>query len=524
MSDQETIREQFMRMDGERSERIRASEMFAYYTIPSIFPKDSNGDNSEGVGMLDSIGSAVANHFANKLVTTLFSPNRPFFRMEPDADSPEAKEIEQLAMDESNPEEQKTAQALLNSFRMQASRVEKDAVAHLEKISYRTAAVELAKLIVVTGDGVIKNPGKGRKPSVYNMKDYVCLKDGEGTDKILIVRDAKAFASYSKTDQDALQASTTDVTYEATTEVTVYTRYELQSDGRYKVTQASDQVDHLEDAEILVTKDDMVHTHLSWNLHRGENYGRGLVEDFSGSFHMIDALSRTIAALSARLAGQKIMVHPQSNIDVDEMNSSDSGTYISGDPDMVGTQKLVDAQDIVTMDQIIQGHKRQISAAFLYSSGHTRDAERVTAEEIRENAAELEIAHGGVYSRFSADWQRKAAKEAVREVDGPLSPAVDTRIITGMDSLSRQGEMQSVRLWVQDLSMLNGLPEQTQGVINQSAFATYAAVQRGVEHGSFVYTEDEIKQMQAAAAAREEQMAAQEQAARTQETIAKGIK
>ncbi len=519
----ETIRQQFQRMDGERTYRIRSSEMYAYYTIPSIFPRDDNDDNSQGVGMLDSHGSAVANHFANKLVSTMFSPNRPFFRLSPASDSKTATEIEDAQDNDADPDGQAQATALLNGFRTKATRMEKKAVAYLEKISYRTAAVEMAKLIVITGDGVIKNPNDGRTPSVYNMKDYVCLKDNEGQDMILIVVDAKAFGAFSHDIQEKLRASTNKTTYLPTTNVSIYTKYELQMDGRYAITQATDEVDLLHDEEVLVTKEDMPHTHLSWNLHRNENYGRGLVEDFAGSFHMIDAVSRTMAQLTARIASQKILVDPQSGIDVEELNRADSASYVSGRADGISTESLVNTQDILALDQIMEGHKRQISAAFLYGSGTTRQAERVTAEEIRESAAELEIAHGGVYSRFSSDWQQKAANESVKAVSGgPISKDIDTQIVTGMNSLSRQGEMQAVRVWVEDLSLLNAVPEDVRAILKPEKFADYTAIQRGVDHGAFVMTDGEIKQKREAEAQQQQQMMAQEQAGRQEEAMMKG--
>ena len=169
--------------------------------------------------MLDSIGAAVANHFANKLVTTLFSPNRPFFRLGPAADHPDAQDLQDAVDNDQDPEAQAQAKQVLNNFRIAASRREKQAVAYLEKISYRTSATELAKLLIITGDAVIRNPGNNRKASVYTMRDYVALTDGEGRDKILIMRDTKVFAAFSAELQDRLRASTVEQTYQQATEV-----------------------------------------------------------------------------------------------------------------------------------------------------------------------------------------------------------------------------------------------------------------------------------------------------------------
>ncbi len=521
----QSLDEQFKKLDGERQDRLTASAQFAYYTIPSLFPdiESTEVDDARGVGMLDAIGSAVLNHFSNKLVTTMFSPNQPFFRIGPAAESEDAVELERAQSDDSDPAAQQQAQDTIREFRKEASRVEKRAVQHLESIGYRTAATQTAKVLVATGDAVLYNPGDGARPSVYTMRDYVAVKDLSGTDTLLIMRDTKAFGTFDADLQEEILRMSEERHIKAQDDVTLYTAYELQDDGRYAVMQGTNHGDFGHGEQRRVPQDAVPHTHLSWNLTRGENYGRGLVEDYSGAFHMIDALSRTIAQLAARIAAQKIMVDPQAGIDVDALNSADSSTYVSGRKDGISTEKLVDPQDIVALDQLIQGHKRQISAAFLYQSGNTRDAERVTAEEIRENAAELEIAHGGVYSRFAADWQAKAAKEAVAEVDGVLSSDLDTRIITGMDSLSRQGEMQAVRVWIQDLGMLNTVPEHMQSVIKPSEFAEYTAVQRGVNHDAFVKTDTELTEERQQQRDHEMQMMQMEHAAKQQPQMTQGV-
>lgn len=492
----ETIAGEFKRLDGERTERLEASEQFAYFTIPSVFPREDRSDQTKSIGMLDSIGSAVVNHFANKLVTTLFSPNRPFFRMMPDSRSDVVKDLKKALMNGSANDKQK-AQGAFDELRTKFTETEKDAVRYLERIGYRTSATVAAKLLIVTGDVVIRSK-KDIKSVAYSMRDYVCVKDISGEDVVLIVRDALVYGALTPEQQDnvmqANRAVDSNVTYKASSPVTIYTKLELAKDGRYIVTQAIDNFDIPEGEEQrMVTKDDSPFTHLSWNLSKGENYGRGLVEDFSGSFHMIDSFTNFQATMGAKMADLKIMVDPASGIDVEQLNSSESGTYIAGKAGDVQNLTTGMDQSLQYLEAIVQSHKRQISAAFLYQTGQTRDAERVTAEEIRENAAELEIAHGGVYSRFAADWQAKAAKEAIVGIGEDMGDVVEPQIMTGMDSLSRTGEMQSVRIWLNDLTMLNNVPEDVRAWLKAGKFAHYSAIQRGVDHAAFVMSEDEMK-------------------------------
>jgi hypothetical protein len=522
MTTPETIAGEFQRLDGLRQNRIDASEKFAYFTIPSVFPKDDEGDDSAAVGMLDSIGASVANHFANKLVTTLFSPNRPFFRLAPDPRSNAVKELREATAGD-DPTAQQQAKAAMAKLRTKFVTVEKDSVHYLERIGYRTSATNAAKLLIITGDVVIRS-FQNEKAVAYTMRDYVCVKDLAGTDIVLIVRDGLVFGALNA-EQKALvvQADTKSTMYVASTPITIYTRLELQTDKRYKITKAIDGAD-LPDENVLVTQKKSEFTHLSWNLTKGQNYGRGLVEDFSGSFHMIDELTNHQARIAAKMADLKIFVDPQSGVDVEHLNASASGTYVAGKPGDVQVMASGLDAGMQYLESILATHKRQISAAFLYQSGQTRDAERVTAEEIRESAAELEIAHGGVYSRFASDWQGKVAYEAVAGTGEDMGDTIEPQIMTGMDSLSRTGEMQSVRVWMNDLGLLNNVPEDVRGWIKPGEFASYAARQRGVDHDIFVKSATDMKAEQDAAAEAEQARVEAEQSAQSnaqaQQTLA----
>ena len=60
---------------------------------------------------------------------------------------------------------------------------------------------------------------------------------------------------------------------------------------------------------------------------------------------------------------------------------------------------------------------RRLGAAFLLNTAVTRDAERVTAQEIRMQAQELESSLGGVYSRLANELQLPLAKRLLQEID-----------------------------------------------------------------------------------------------------------
>ncbi|MBL1329612.1 hypothetical protein JL926_19595, partial [Acinetobacter baumannii] len=61
------------------------------------------------------------------------------------------------------------------------------------------------------------------------------------------------------------------------------------------------------------------------------------------------------------------------------------------------------------IDTVATKYVNRIGKGFLLSSSIVRDAERVTAEEIRMQANELETSLGGVYSRLAVDFQKPMA-------------------------------------------------------------------------------------------------------------------
>jgi hypothetical protein len=97
-----------------------------------------------------------------------------------------------------------------------------------------------------------------------------------------------------------------------------------------------------------------------------------------------------------------------------------------------------------TWDDIVKA----LAAVFLLNSALTRDAERVTAEEVRRLAEELEQSLGGVYSVLSQEFQLKIATR----VDANLvsrgvleklpADAVQATIVTGLAALARGQDLQ----------------------------------------------------------------------------------
>jgi hypothetical protein len=152
--------------------------------------------------------------------------------------------------------------------------------------------------------------------------------------------------------------------------------------------------------------------------------------------------------------------------------------------------------------------ERRIAAAFLLNNSVTRDAERVTAEEIRMQAQELEGSYGGVYSRLATELQLPLAKRLLKKFD-PLLKDVEPVIVTGLDSLSRNSELDRTRAFFNDLVQLSDVPEEVALRIDYGKLIAMLGAGHGITYTNLLKSEDDVKKAQAERAKQEAQAAGQ---------------
>lgn len=489
-----SIRHRWETLHHCKGDLLQRSEQYSAWTLPNVFPEENFGKSIELMQSNDSVGARGLNSMANKVVTTLFRMQGTFFRLH--LDETQREQLEALSKDSKKAD---VGQALSKIDQVFNS-AERKAMDRLAMVQFRDKAVDIAKLLLITGNALQYIPEGGGPTQVYSLRDYSIVRDVAGTVIEIVTRDSKAFETFSD-DVKAQLRFTKQYSrdgYEDRTPVVIYTRIRLEDDGKYHVTQAADLVDlDLGDQPVSYPKKLLPWLPLTWNLARGEDYGRGLVEDYSGAFHSIEVLTQSLINMAGVMGDIKYLVNPASMLDVELLNRSPSGSYHSGkEGDITSPQldKQRDAQFILSM---IDRFTQQISQAFMLNSGMVRDAERVTAEEIRMIAQELENAHGGVYSRLAHQWQQPLAYILLDTIgfDGARW-GVEPRIVTGMDNLSRAGEMDNVRLWIADLAGLEAVPEDIRGVINPLKFAEFCGLNRQVDWAKLCYTDQELQAKQ----------------------------
>ena len=151
----------------------------------------------------------------------------------------------------------------------------------------------------------------------------------------------------------------------------------------------------------------------------------------------------------------------------------------------------------------MNGIRDRLGYAFLLSSGAVRNAERVTAEEIRMLSMELEAALGGLYSLLSLELQMPMIKRLMKVMKGnkrvPELPKdiVNPVIITGVEALGRGNDLQKLDLFLQGAAQTVGAQAMSQ-YLNVSEYFKRRATALGIKTDGLVKSQEEIQeQMQA---------------------------
>lgn len=482
-------------MDNEKGDLRTRSENYARLTIPYICPADNSG-NTEQDRAYVAIGPRLVNHLANKVVDTMFPQDRPFFTI---ALTSEARRAMQADIGEEN------EAAFYEAVRKATASVEQAAMRKMQLVSYRPQAVETVKHMIITGNVCLRRLPEGKRV-VYGIKDFSVRRSIDGAPIEVLLRDAKNVGSLAPDQKKKYLAVNPQARDKD--QCVLYTHYKLNG-KRWDMRQAVDRVG-IVDGVSYVPKDLPV-LPLTWTIARGENYGRGLVEDEITNFHNIDVATEALLDMIGILADVKYLVDPASMLDVAELNNSKRGSYHLGRKDDISSPEMKRALEVQALAASIDKWEMELAKSFLLNSSATRDAERVTAEEIRFIARELESAFGGLYSRLAMEWQQHEAEYTVskidfKEVQGNLK-LFEVVITTGLESLSREGQLANLRMAINDLAMLEGIPESVQGTINPLKFASFVFTNHTVNLSEFMYSKEEMEANNAAAMEREKQIA-----------------
>lgn len=491
------LKGEFQGSDTAREETLSRAERYAGWTLPNIFPDDPVNEYDEMQNDYQSVGAQAVINLANKIMMTMFQPSRPFFRMELTSE-------QRAGVIDSGIEEALVDVAL--------SKQERDAMKELDSVNGRVVLTEVLQHLIITGNTCLYMPD-GEKMQNYSLRDYVIVRDLRGNTVKLIIKETKAVSALS----DELAKIALDNDYKEESEVALYTCIRRINSGQYIVWQELEDVCYCHKRVGLYNEDNLPWIPLTWNLTRNKDYGTGLVENYSGDFHTLSTLAEASLDYTTIITDVKNLVDPTGMTNVREITEAPSGAYVHGREEDIHVHTPQVGQATEFLERKFESTARRIAAAFLLNTQVTRDAERVTAEEIRIQAQELEGSLGGVYSRLAAELQLPLSKRLLKKLNNAFE-GIEPRIVTGLESLSRSSELDRTRAFFQDLLALAEVPEQVADRLDYGNLIAVLGAGHGVDYNKFLLEEDVVKQNQQARAKAQAQAAGMEAGAVAQAT------
>ena len=489
--DPEIIQGRFKLLKTFRDPYITRAYNYAKVTLPYLISETDDNSSSEVQLDYNSVGAEYVNHLANRYMQELFPAARSFFKLKME----EEAIVDQEKSDGTNAAEQ---QALLVAGERQGRWM-------FEKRHARTSILDGLKHTIVTGNACLFWPPKPEaKVQTYALDEYVLMRSMDGTLLELITEDKKAVLSLDPSIKQAViddmdLGDDADLT-QVTAKLYTYVKMDEENPLVYNVAQAIEGVP-IVGSEQSYPAELLPWMPMVWNRTRREMYGRGLVEDHYGAFYAMSVLTEAIVTGGAIMTDFKFLVQPGSIIDVVEMNKAASGTYHYGEKDDISVVETGKVNDFKFIFELINWYKQTLGKAFLSLSSQMRDAERVTAEENRMRAQELETAHGGVFSNYSLTLQTPIATMLLRDIKIDIKGSnVNAVVVTGLDAMGRTADNEKMLYLFNDLSNLQKVPEQLLARFKPAETITLMANGRDVEEKNFIMSDDEFNQAQEDAA------------------------
>jgi hypothetical protein len=138
----------------------------------------------------------------------------------------------------------------------------------------------------------------------------------------------------------------------------------------------------------------------------GSSYGPGYVESACiADLQTAEALSQAMAEGALVSAQVKHLVKPSGVTNAKQLAEAPNGAYLPGNPDDVFTIQTQKGGDLNVAMSALQRIEARLAQAFMLAD--MRDAERVTAEEVRLQALQLENSLGSIYAVLTVEFQSK---------------------------------------------------------------------------------------------------------------------
>lgn len=471
----------YTKMCGDRDPYLERARDSSRLTLPTLVPEEGATSSTQFHTPFQSVGARGVNNLASALLLSLLPPNAPFFRLVLDAKA--KAELEQV-----DPQ-------IKNEIDRSMAEIERSIMREIEVNNVRTTFFEAIKHLIVAGNVLLYLPDEGNMRA-YHMDRYVVSRDPMGTVRKIIVKECVSPDSLPKEIRSMVSESMSGT--EKT--VDIYTCAKTRPDGKTEVYQETQGVP-IPGTQSVYPEGKSPFIALRMIQVDGEDYGRGYVEQYIGDLKSLEGLSRAIVEGSAASAKVLFLVNPNGTTRARTLAQSPNGAIREGNAGDVSVLQVAKQGDFSVALQTMQQIQERLSYAFLLTESTIRNADRVTAEEVRLVTQSIERQLGGVYSLLSQEAQlpmvhrmmdRMQTNDQLPDIPDDL---VTPTIVTGIDALGRGNDLNRLDVYLQGIAQTMGA-EMLGQYVNFREYLDRRASALGIDTDGLIKSEEEIAQEQ----------------------------
>ena len=474
-----SFKDRYTKLEATRSPYLERGRNCAKLTLPAILPPTDDMNGAALVNPQQSIGSQGVNVLASKFLMALFPPDTAFFRY---------RLSEDVTNDDTGNADDDQAIDQLLSIR------ENRIMEEINFLGIRMSLSETFKHLLIVGNVLLHLTDTGLK--LFQLNKFVVRRDGR--DKVMEIV-IKEKADPATLDEEVCTLCGVDGSQlKGEKDIEIYTR--IWFDGP---TQRYYEAQQINGISIPDSVGDYPEASCPWKALRmikldGEDYGMSYVEQYFGDLATVEDL--TLAITEAGLASAKIvhLVEPNSVTNIKKLNEAPNGAYVAGHKDDISTVQIEKYHDLQIPFQVITKAEERLAFAFMLNSAIQRNGERVTAEEIRWLAGEIEATQTGSYTLLAEELQKwfVLAQEANMIRNGTLTllpeGATHIGIVTGLEALGRTQDLQKLQLWTGMMKEIFG--EEVGGMLKRNPVSRRIATALNFNIEGLVMTDDELSQ------------------------------
>ena len=495
-----TAAQRYEQLRVDRNSPLMRARDCSKVTIPGLIEDENYGDAGRLPTPYQSLGARGVGHMTSKLAVTLFPTNENFFKLE----------IDSLAILASNQDPQ-----MITEFDSALVKVEQAVMRQFETLGGRAAMHEALKHLIVGGNVLLYISDEGIK--VIHLDSYVLCRDPMGNVTEIVVeeeifKDAlpEEYLEEDEEDDDDMEKRM----------VKIYTCIKFMDNECHWFQE-------IKGKEVPGTHGKCAADVAPWIALRqdrvdSEMYGRSYVEQYYGDLLALENLYKAILEASASLSKVLFLCNPNGTTRPRTLSQASNGSIVQGNAaDVTVLQAAGKSQDLQIANQTIERIENRLAFAFMLNTAIQRPGERVTAEEIRYMAQELDAGISGLYSILSRELQLPLVRRLIHILrrkrklpDFPRSettgePLIKEKAVTGIEAIGRGDDRNKLIDFIQTANQALG-PEAMARFLNVEEALRRLAASGSIDTTNLVKTRQELQQ-EAAAQAEAEQQAQQQQ-------------